>query len=447
MQVEKYLSKVLSSVKKRNGNEPEFIQAVTEVFTSVLPLLEKRQDFIDLGIPERLVEPERTVTFRVPWVDDNGKCQVNRGYRVQFNSAIGPYKGGLRFHPSVNLGIMKFLAFEQVFKNALTTLPMGGAKGGSDFDPKGKSDNEIMRFCQAFITELYKYIGANEDVPAGDIGVGEREIGYMFGQYKKIVGKWNGTFSGKGQVYGGSSLRKEATGYGLCYFAEEMLNKEGDSFKGKTVVISGSGNVAVYALKKAKELGATVVAMSDSNGYVFDANGIDETVIKQIKEIEKLRIKEYLKYRPKAVYGERSKEIFLIPCDIVMPCATQNEIDEKIALTLVKNGCKAVAEGANMPSTPKAVKIFLDNNVLFAPSKAANAGGVTVSGFEMSQNAMFLSWSESKIDEKLKNTMKEIFKTCSETAKAYGKENNLPVGANIAGFIRVAEAMKCQGYC
>ncbi len=440
-----YLLDLLARLEKRNPNEPEFIQAVTEVLSTLEPVIEKRQDLVDAGVLERLVEPDRQIIFRVPWVDDNGKYHVNRGYRVQFNSAIGPYKGGIRLHPSVNLNIIKFLGFEQTFKNSLTTLPMGGAKGGSDFDPKGKSDNEIMNFCQSFMTELYRYIGADVDVPAGDIGTGAREIGYMFGQYKKIRNEWVGVLTGKGLNYGGSLARKEATGYGLCYFTNEMLQANGTSFEGKTVLVSGSGNVAIYACEKAKSYGANVVAMSDSNGYIYDKNGIDLDAVKQIKEVERKRIKEYLNYHPDAEYHEGCNGIWTIPCDIALPCATQNEIDGESAKILVKNGCRVVSEGANMPSTPEAIETYLENKLLYGPAKAANAGGVATSGLEMSQNSIRLSWSFEEVDEKLHGIMKSIFKACDTASKEYGMPGNYMAGANIAGFIKVAEAMKAQG--
>ena len=440
-----YLNELLERVKKRNAGEPEFIQAVTEVLSTLEPVVDKRQDLVDAGVLERIVEPERQIIFRVPWVDDNGKVQVNRGYRVQFNSAIGPYKGGIRLHPSVYLGIIKFLGFEQVFKNSLTTLPMGGAKGGSDFDPKGKSDGEVMRFCQSFMTELTRHIGADLDVPAGDIGTGAREVGYMFGQYKRIQNEWTGVFTGKGLMYGGSLARKEATGYGLCYFTQEMLKANGTSFEGKTVVVSGSGNVAIYANAKASEFGAKVVAMSDSNGYIYDKDGIDLAIVKQIKEVERKRISEYIKYRPNAVYTEGCKGIWTVKCDIALPCATQNEIDGASAEILVKNGCKVVSEGANMPSTPEAIEIYLANGLLYGPAKAANAGGVATSGLEMSQNSMRMSWTFEEVDEKLKGIMKSIFKSCDDAARTYGLEGNYMAGANIAGFLKVAEAMKAQG--
>lgn len=440
-----YLLDLLKRTEKRNPGEPEFIQAVTEVFTSLEPVIEKRPDLVEAGVLERLVEPERQIMFRVPWTDDSGKVQVNRGFRVQFNSAIGPYKGGIRLHPSVYLGIIKFLGFEQVFKNSLTTLPMGGAKGGSDFDPKGKSDAEIMRFCQSFMTELCKYIGADCDVPAGDIGTGAREVGYMFGQYKRIRNEWVGVLTGKGLTYGGSLARTEATGYGLCYFTNEMLAANGSSFDGKTVLVSGSGNVAIYACEKAKTYGAKVVAMSDSNGYIYDKNGIDLAVIKQIKEVERKRIKEYLNYHKDAEYHEGCKGIWTIPCDIALPCATQNEIDGESARILIKNGCKCVSEGANMPSTPEAIDEYLASGILYGPAKAANAGGVATSGLEMSQNSIRLSWSFEEVDEKLHGIMKSIFKACDEAAKEYGIPGNYMAGANIAGFLKVAEAMKAQG--
>ncbi|MBQ0099487.1 MAG: NADP-specific glutamate dehydrogenase [Firmicutes bacterium] len=436
---------MLERTKKNNPNEPEFIQAVTEVLTTLEPVIEKRQDLVDAGVLERIVEPERTIIFRVPWVDDQGKTHVNRGYRVQFNSAIGPYKGGIRLHPSVYIGIMKFLGFEQIFKNSLTTLPMGGAKGGSDFDPKGKSDNEIMNFCQSFMNELYKHIGPDEDIPAGDIGTGAREIGYMFGQYKKLTSKWEGILTGKGLQYGGSLARKEATGFGLCYFTNEMLKANDMDYKGKTVLVSGSGNVAIYACQKATEYGAKVVAMSDSNGYIYDKNGIDLKAVKEIKEVKRGRIKEYLEYHKDAEYHEGCKGIWTIPCDIAHPCATQNEIDKESAEALVKNGCNVVSEGANMPSTIEAIETYLSNGLLYGPAKAANAGGVATSGLEMSQNSLRLSWSFEEVDEKLHNIMKSIFSACDKYSKEYGMPGNYMAGANIAGFLKVAEAMKAQG--
>lgn len=440
-----YILDLLARTEKRNPGEPEFIQAVTEVLSTLEPVIEKRQDLVDAGVLERLVEPERQIIFRVPWTDDNGKPHVNRGFRVQFNSAIGPYKGGIRLHPSVNLGIIKFLGFEQTFKNSLTTLPMGGGKGGSDFDPKGKSDNEIMNFCQSFMTELCKHIGADVDVPAGDIGTGAREIGYMFGQYKRIRNEWVGVLTGKGLTYGGSLARTQATGYGLCYFTNEMLKANGTSFQGKTVLVSGSGNVAIYACEKATAYGAKVVAMSDSNGYIYDKNGIDLAAVKQIKEVERKRIKEYINYHKDAEYHEGCKGIWTIPCDIALPCATQNEIDGESAAILVKNGCKVVSEGANMPSTPEAIDTYLSSGLLYGPAKAANAGGVATSGLEMSQNSIRLSWSFEEVDEKLHNIMKSIFKACDDAAKEYGMPGNYMAGANIAGFLKVAEAMKAQG--
>ena len=441
-----YLQKVYDDVVKRNPGEKEFLQAVAEVLESLEPVVEKRPDIVEAGIIDRIVEPERQIIFRVPWVDDSGKVRVNRGFRVQFNSAIGPYKGGLRLHPSVNASVIKFLGFEQCFKNSLTGLPMGGGKGGSDFDPKGKSDNEIMRFCQSFMTELSKHIGADTDVPAGDIGVGAREIGFMFGQYKRLRNEFTGVLTGKGLTYGGSLARTEATGYGLCYFTEEMLNcMKNDSFKGKTVVISGSGNVAIYATQKATELGAKVVALSDSNGYVYDADGIKLDVVKQIKEVERGRISEYAKRVPGSVYTEGCKGIWTIKCDIALPCATQNELDGESADALIANGVIAVAEGANMPSTPEATEKFLNAGVLFGPAKAANAGGVATSGLEMSQNSERLSWTFEEVDSKLHGIMVNIFRNAYNASKEYGFDGNLVVGANIAGFLKVADAMKWQG--
>ncbi len=439
-----YVADVLAKVKQTNSDQPEFLQAVTEVLEAMGPVIEKHPEFVSSAILERLVEPERQLIFRVPWIDDNGKVQVNRGFRVQFNSAIGPYKGGLRLHPSVNLSIMKFLGFEQILKNSLTGLPIGGAKGGSDFDPKGKSDNEVMRFCQSFMTELYRLIGADADVPAGDIGVGAREVGYFFGQYKRITNSYEGVFTGKGLTFGGSLARTEATGYGLVYFTEEMLKAKGESFQGKTVVVSGSGNVAIYAAQKAMELGAKVVAMSDSNGYFVDEAGVDLDLIKRIKEVERKRCIDYVAERSSAKYFE-GKGIWTVKCDIALPSATQNELDEADAKALVANGCIAVAEGANMPSTPEAVKVLQDNGVLFGPAKAANAGGVSVSALEMSQNSMRYSWTFEEVDAKLKDIMINIYKKSSEAAKEYGFEGNLVAGANIAGFLKVATAMRAQG--
>ena len=439
------LLEIIEKIKRRDPEQAEFHQAVYEVLESLEPVIESRPEYLERGVIEMMVEPERIIKFRVPWVDDNGCVRVNRGYRVQFNSAIGPYKGGLRFHPSVNESIIKFLGFEQTFKNSLTGLPMGGGKGGSDFDPKGKSDGEIMRFCQSFMTELYKYIGENTDVPAGDIGVGAREIGYMFGQYKRIRTEFVGVLTGKGLSYGGSLGRKQATGYGLCYFTNEMLSDAGKSFEGARVVISGSGNVAIYAAEKAIELGATVVAMSDSNGYVYDEDGIDLDLMKQIKEIRRERISEYASERDGAFYRVGCKNIWTVPCDIALPCATQNELDIEGAKALVKNGCIAVAEGANMPTTPDAVALLQGSGVLFAPAKAANAGGVATSGLEMTQNSMRCSWSFDEVDAKLREIMKNIYKNASSAAKEYGKEGDLVAGANIAGFLKVADAMLAQG--
>ena len=441
----KYLSEVYDKVCERNKGESEFLQAVLEVLESFEPVVEKRPDIVAAGVIDRIVEPERFIQFRVSWVDDNGKVQVNRGFRVQFNSAIGPYKGGLRLHPSVNASVIKFLGFEQCFKNSLTTLPMGGGKGGSDFDPKGKSDAEVMRFCQSFMTELSKHIGADTDVPAGDIGVGAREIGYMFGQYKRLRNEFTGVLTGKGLTYGGSLARKEATGYGLCYFTDEMLKANGMSFDGKTVVISGSGNVAIYATEKATELGAKVIALSDSNGYIHDPNGIKLDVVKQIKEVERGRIKEYVNRVDGAEYHEGCRGIWSLKCDIALPCATQNELNGDEAKQLVANGVKAVAEGANMPSTPEAVETFLSNGILFGPAKAANAGGVATSGLEMSQNSIRYGWTFEEVDAKLHNIMKEIFKAASSAAEEFGMPNNYVAGANIAGFLKIADAMMAQG--
>ena len=442
-----YLAKVYQSVRQRNPNEPEFLQAVIEVLESFEPVVERRPDIVKAGIIDRIVDPERMISFRVSWGDDNVKVQVNRGYRVQFNSAIGPYKGGIRFHPTVNASILKFLGFEQIFKNSLTGLSMGGAKGGSDFDPKGKSDEEVMRFCQSFMNELFRHIGPDTDVPAGDIGTGAREIGYMFGQYKRLANQFTGVLTGKGLSYGGSLARTEATGYGLCYFTEEMLRDHGDSFKGKTVAVSGSGNVAIYATQKAEQLGAKVVALSDSNGYIYDKNGINLDIVHQIKEVERGRIKEYTVRVPGSEYTEGCLGIWTVKCDIALPCATQNELDADAAATLISNGVIAVAEGANMPTTPDATALLQDKGVLFAPGKAANAGGVAVSGLEMSQNSQRLIWSFAKTDEKLQIIMKNIYKNAAEAAKEYGCEGNLVAGANIAGFLKVADAMLWQGIC
>ena len=439
-----YLKTVFDGLKQRNADQPEFLQAVEEVLESLQPVVQARPELEKAGIIERLVEPERVIMFRVPWMDDSGKVQVNRGYRVQFNSAIGPYKGGLRFHPSVNLSILKFLGFEQIFKNSLTTLPIGGGKGGSDFDPKGKSDAEVMRFCQSFMTELQRHIGPDTDVPAGDIGVGGREIGFMYGQYKRMRNDFTGVLTGKAIGAGGSLARTEATGYGLCYFTDEMLKAVGESFKGKTVVISGSGNVAIYATQKATELGGKVVALSDSNGYIYDADGIDLDLVKDIKEVKRQRIKEYAVRKPSAKYTE-GKGIWTIPCDIALPCATQNELDEDDANTLIANGVRAVAEGANMPSTPGAIAAFQKAGILFGPAKAANAGGVATSALEMCQNSARLSWSFEEVDSKLKGIMATIYKESAEAAKRYGMEGNLVAGANIAGFEKVANAMLWEG--
>ncbi len=441
-----YLQGVYDTVKRRNPNEPEFLQAVGEVLESFQPVLEKRPELAETGIIDRIVEPERFITFRVSWVDDSGKVQVNRGYRVQFNSAIGPYKGGLRLHPSVNSSVINFLGFEQVFKNSLTGLPMGGAKGGSDFDPKGKSDGEVMRFCQSFMTELYRHIGPDTDVPAGDIGVGAREIGYLYGQYKRITNSFVGVLTGKGLTYGGSLARTEATGFGLCYFTQEMLSvMKKDSFAGKTVVISGSGNVAIYACQKATELGAKVVAMSDSNGFIYDEKGIDLSVVKEIKEGRRGRIKEYVDAVPAAVYSEGCKGIWGVKCDVALPCATQNELDGEAAGKLIANGVIAVAEGANMPCTPEAIAKFQKAGVLFGPAKAANAGGVATSGLEMSQNSMRYSWTFEEVDKKLHDIMLDIFHSAYNASQEFGDAGNLVMGANVAGFLKVADAMKWQG--
>ena len=440
-----YIDRVMQTVIDRNPNEPEFHQAVREVLNSLKPVIEKHPEYEKNAILERIVEPDRLVTFKVPWVDDKGEYHVNRGFRVQFNNAIGPYKGGLRLHPSVYQGIIKFLGFEQCFKNSLTGLPIGGGKGGSDFDPKGKSDREIMAFCQSFMTELYRYIGADVDVPAGDIGVGAREIGYLYGQYKRITGLYEGVLTGKGLTYGGSLARKEATGFGLVYFTREMLASKGESFKGKTVVVSGSGNVAIYANQKATQLGGKVIAMSDSNGYIVDENGIDLDAVKQIKEVRRGRIKEYVADHPTATYHEGSKGIWTVKCDIALPCATQNELDLDGAKALVANGVFAVAEGANMPSTLEATEYFQEHGVLFGPAKAANAGGVATSALEMSQNSMRLSWTFEEVDEKLNGIMVGIYNNASKAAEECGMPGNLVVGANVAGFLKIADAMMAQG--
>ena len=431
-----YCQRVLDDLKVRYAHEPEFIQAATEILTTLKPVIERNEEKYEAaGLLERFVEPERIITFRVPWMDDQGKVQVNRGYRVQFNSAIGPYKGGLRLHPSVNQSILKFLGFEQILKNSLTGLPIGGGKGGSDFDPKGKSDNEVQRFCQSFMTELYRYIGKDTDVPAGDIGVGGREIGYLYGQYKRITGLYEGVLTGKGLTWGGSLARKEATGYGLCYFTQAMMERNGKSIAGKTVVVSGSGNVAIYAVQKITEMGAKVVAMSDSNGYIYDPDGIKLDVVKQLKEVERKRIKEYVKAVPTATYTEGCSGIWTIPCQIALPCATQNEINEASAKALIANGVEAVGEGANMPSTLEATAAFQQAGVLFAPAKAANAGGVAVSALEMSQNSQRLSWTFEEVDAKLKDIMVNIFAKVDLAAHEYAKEGDYVAGANIAGFL------------
>jgi glutamate dehydrogenase (NADP+) len=440
-----FVESIMEQVVARNPVEKEFHQAVQEVAESVQEVIEKNPQYAKARILERLVEPERQIMFRVPWVDDKGNVQINRGFRVEFSSAIGPYKGGLRFHPSVYLGIIKFLGFEQIFKNALTTTPIGGGKGGSDFDPKGKSDNEVMSFCQSFMSELFRHIGPDTDVPAGDIGVGGREIGYMFGQYKKLTNTFAGILTGKGLDWGGSLVRTEATGYGLVYFVTRMLQDLGTDWKGKTVVSSGSGNVAIYATQKAQELGANVIALSDSGGYIVDPDGIKLDTVKRIKEVERGRIKEYVDAHPGAEYHEGCSDIWTVPCDIALPNATQNEIDKASAEILVKNGVKAVGEGANMPSTPEAVEVFQGSGVSFGPAKAANAGGVATSALEMSQNSMRLSWSFEETDAKLKQIMNAIYDQSTQAAEAYGKKGNLVAGANIAGFVKVADSMMAQG--
>ena len=440
-----YLAKVYEEVEKRNPGEKEFLQAVKEVFVSLEPVVEQNPNIEKWGIMERIVEPERFIQFRVAWVDDSGKVQVNRGYRVQFNSAIGPYKGGIRLHPSVNASIIKFLGFEQVFKNSLTSLPMGGGKGGCDFDPRGKSDLEIMRFCQSFMTELYRHIGPDTDVPAGDIGTGAREIGYMFGQYKRIRNEWTGTLTGKGLSYGGSLARTEATGFGLCYFTKEMLASKGESFEGKRVIISGSGNVGTYANKKTTQLGGKVVAQSDVSGYVYDENGIDYKIVEKIYQHRGL-ISEYLDYVPTAKFIEGPRNMWLdVKADVVLPCATQNEIDEEAAKAIVANGAMAMAEGANMPNTPEAIRVYKNAGILYAPGKASNAGGVATSGLEMTQNSERISWTFDEVDAKLESIMKNIYKSCVDAAAEYGFGYDLEAGANIAGFKKVAEAMIAQG--
>lgn len=441
-----YVSKVLEQVEKRNLGETEFLDAVKEVLISLTPVFDKHPEYIEAGLLERIVEPERQILFRVPWVDDNGVVQVNRGFRIQFNSAIGPYKGGLRFHPTVNASIVKFLGFEQIFKNSLTGLPIGGGKGGSDFDPKGKSNGEVMRFCQSFMAELSKHIGLDTDVPAGDIGVGGREIGYMYGYYKRLRNANDqGVLTGKGLTYGGSLTRTEATGYGLIYFTDEMMKANELSFEGKTVVISGSGNVAIYATQKVTELGAKVVALSDSNGYIYDGNGINLEAVKEIKEVKRGRIKDYLNYVPTAQYVEGCRNIWTVKCDVALPCATQGEINAESAKILVQNGTKVVAEGANMPSTLDAIEVFQSNGILFGPAKAANAGGVACSALEMSQNSMRMSWTFEEVDSKLKNIMINIYRNSAKAAEEYGVSGNILMGANIAGFNKVAEAMMAQG--
>ena len=440
-----YVNDAYEAVVARNPQEPEFLQAVKEVFTSLAPVFDQRPELAKAKILERLSEPERQILFRVVWSDDAGEVQVNRGFRIQYNSAIGPYKGGLRFHPSVNLSIMKFLGFEQTFKNSGTGLAIGGGKGGSDFDPKGKSDAEVMRFCQAFMTELARHIGDNTDIPAGDIGVGAREIGFLYGQYKRVNNEYASILTGKGIPYGGSLGRTEATGYGLVYFLENMVEAKGKSLKGARVVISGSGNVALYALQKVTQLGATVLAMSDSNGYVYDPNGIDFATLRQLKEVERKRIKEYAERVNTAQYHEGCRNIWSVPCDIALPCATQNELHEEDAKKLIENGCYAVAEGANMPSTLEATNVFVDNGILFAPGKASNAGGVACSALEMAQNAARLSWTFEQVDGQLKNIMTNIYKNAATAAKEFGYEGNLVVGANVAGFVKVADAMMAQG--
>ena len=439
-----YINEKLDHIINQNPNETEFHQAVSEVFQYLGPVIEKNPEYKKYNIIERICEPDRQIKFRISWVDDSGNVQVNRGYRVQFNNAIGPYKGGLRFHPTVNTSIMKFLGFEQVFKNALTGLPIGGGKGGADFDPKGKSDREIMSFCQSFMTELFHHIGPDTDVPAGDIGVGAKEIGFLFGQYKRLKNAYQGVLTGKSINYGGCLARKEATGYGLLYFVDEMLRQNNISLKDKTVCISGAGNVAIYAAEKAISLGAKVLTMSDSSGYIFDPMGIDINLVKEVKENQRKRINEYINARTNAKYFSGKFE-WNIPCDIALPCATQNELDEKSALNLLKNGVTAVAEGANMPCTPEAIKLFLDNNILFGPAKAANAGGVSVSAIEMSQNSVRQVYSFEEVDSKLKNIMSNIFEKISTVSTEYGLNKNYLAGANIAGFIKVADAMIAQG--
>jgi glutamate dehydrogenase (NADP+) len=439
-----YSQRVLNDLKAKSSHEPEFIQAVTEVLESLAPVVDNDPKYEKAGLLERLVEPERIIMFRIPWVDDKGEVHVNRGYRVQFNSAIGPYKGGLRLHPSVNLSIIKFLGFEQIFKNSLTGLPIGGAKGGSDFDPKGKSDMEIMRFCQAFMNELYKYVGADEDVPAGDIGTGAREVGYLYGQYKKLTNRSEGVLTGKGLSFGGSLARTEATGYGLVYITEELLKDHGKSLDGTRVAVSGSGNVATYAMEKATELGAKVISCSDSTGYIIDENGIDVEAVKQIKEVDRKRISEYLKYHPEATYGEGSVWDNVV-CSVALPCATQNEINETEAIRLAETGCYAVCEGANMPTNAEATQVFLDRGVLFIPGKASNAGGVATSALEMGQNSIRSSWTFEEVDAKLKGIMINIYYHMKDACEQFNAPDNFVVGSNIAGFMKVADAMMAQG--
>ncbi len=445
-EVVEYMNRIYKKIEQRDPHEKEFLQATKMLFHSLIPVFVKNRTYIEHNILERIIEPERVIQFRVPWVDDEGKVQVNRGYRVQFNSAIGPYKGGIRFHPTVNLSVMKFLALTQIFKNSLTGQPIGGGKGGADFDPKGKSDHEIMRFCQSFMTELFKYIGPDTDVPAGDIGVGKREIGYMFGQYKRLQGAYHaGVLTGKSINFGGSLGRTEATGYGTIYFVNEMLKDHRMDFRNKTIITSGSGNVAIYAMEKAIKLGAKVVACSDSDGYVYDKNGLSLQTIKRIKFDEGGRIKEYIEAHPEAEYFDDCSKIWSVPCDIALPCATQNEINAESAQILVDNGVKVVAEGANMPCTPEAIDIFLENGVLFGPAQAVNAGGVACSALEMAQNSTRLSWSFEKVDEELQKIMKNIYRNCVRAANKYGYPGNLVVGANIAGFTKVADTMIEQG--
>jgi glutamate dehydrogenase (NADP+) len=445
MKESKTTQAIYEQVLRRNPGEPEFHQAVIEVLDCLGPVLEKHPEYVESRILERIVEPERQIIFRVPWQDDKGNFQVNRGFRIEFNSALGPYKGGLRFHPSVYLGIIKFLGFEQVFKNSLTGLQMGGGKGGSDFDPKGKSDGEVMRFCQSFMTELCRHVGADTDVPAGDIGVGGREIGFLFGQYKRIRNEFTGVLTGKGIEWGGSLVRTEATGYGLTYIIQEALKDQGKKLEGLTVCISGAGNVAIYATEKVQQLGGKVVTLSDSNGFIYDSEGIKLDTVKQLKEVERKRIKEYVKIHKNAEYTDGCRGIWNVKCDIALPCATQNELDEEAAKVLVKNGCVAVGEGANMPCTPEAAQVFLDNNVLFIPGKAANAGGVAVSGLEMAQNSQHIYWSFERTDQELKNIMVNIYSSSKQASEEYGCPGNFVAGANIAGFIKVADAMLAQG--